>query len=76
MSAQYVRTHLHNIEHMQIAVTQRLREVPETLNAFGEADLFTGWATHLQACGADEAAVIQQVSDVVCVFLVQAPSRC
>ena len=42
--------------------------MPETLESFGEADLYTGWAAHLKACGSDEALVIQQVADVVCVF--------
>ena len=29
---------------------------------------YTGWATHLKACGSNGADVIRQVSDVVCVF--------
>ena len=74
MSSVYVRTHLRRISTMQKAVATRVRQSRDTLETFGEADLYASWAAHLRACGASEGEAVKQASSVICVFERYVPS--
>ena len=68
MSSVYVRTHLRRIATMQKTVAAKVRESRETLEKFGEADLYAAWAAHLRACGSTEKDAVEQASSVIQVF--------
>ena len=65
MSSVYVRTHLRRISTMQKTVAARVRETKDTLDRFGEADLYASWAAHLRACGSSEEEAVEQASSVI-----------